>query len=259
MTGIGDYSRYAVYYTPVRELAAFGAAWFGWDPATGDSPPHPVAEAPGIDLPRITEAPRRYGFHATMKAPFRLAQGVEAAALPDALARFCAAEDAVTLEAGLALTRLEGFLALTPAGQSAALSSLEMRLVEALDPFRAPLTPAEVARRDPGRLSPRQRHMLERWGYPYVGEEFRFHMTLTGRLSDAEAASVEAILRPRLAPLLPMPFVIDALSLLGEDAGGRFHLLRRFALRVPESSHLRRLASHQMTPADSSISPKAIG
>ena len=72
--------------------------------------------------------------------------------------------------------------------------------------------------------------MLQRWGYPHVMEEFRFHMTLTGSLPAAELAAVEAVLAPRLALLLPAPFAIDALTLLGEDADGRFHQISRAAL-----------------------------
>ncbi|TKA95193.1 DUF1045 domain-containing protein, partial [Cereibacter changlensis] len=88
----------------------------------------------------------------------------------------------------------------------------------------------EIARRRPERLSPRQRGYLADWGYPYVMEEFRFHLTLTGDLPEAEAAQVEAVLAPVLAPLLPRPFRIGSLCLFGEAADGRFRLLERVAL-----------------------------
>ena len=94
--------------------------------------------------------------------------------------------------------------------------------------MRAALTEDEIARRRPDQLSPRQRELLDLWGYPQVMEEFRFHLTLTDRLPDP--APVLQVLGPYFAPVLPTPFVIQDLCLFGEDSGGRFHLLHRHAL-----------------------------
>ena len=87
---------------------------------------------------------------------------------------------------------------------------------------------AEIARRRPDWLSTRQRDLLDRWGYPHVMEEFRFHLTLTDRLDEPEP--VRAALADYFAPVLPRPFVIEDLCLFGEDQSGRFHLLHRYAL-----------------------------
>ena len=217
------FSRYAVYYMPAGPLADFGAAWLGWDAAAGAAVPQP--QVAGLDMAAVTAAARRYGFHATMKAPFRLAEGAAEADLAAALTAFCAAEAPVPLD--LRLARLDGFLALI-AG-SAALSGLESRLVPAIDPLRAPLTEAEVARRRPERLTPQQRALLDRWGYPFVLDQFRFHMTLTGDLDEPTAARAEAALREALAAV-PLPPAIDALTLMGEDAEGRFHSILRAPL-----------------------------
>lgn len=225
---MSGFSRYAVYYTPTGGLARFGAAWLGWDAEAGQAVEQPVVA--GLDMAALTEAPRRYGFHATMKAPFRLADGRDAAGLAEALARFCAAQAPFALAGGLRLARLGGFLALIPSQDSAPLSALEAALVRDLDPFRAPLTAAERARRHPERLSPQGREALDRWGYPHVMAAFRFHMTLTGDLDPATADRAEAALRPRLADLIGGDQPIDALSLMGEEAEGRFHLIRRVAL-----------------------------
>ena len=103
-------------------------------------------------------------------------------------------------------------------------------MVARFDPFRAPPDAVELDRRRAQRLTTRQEAMLQRWGYPYVMEEFRFHMTLTGPLPPAELAAVEAALAPILAPLLPAPFPIDALTLQGEDREGRFHQIARVPL-----------------------------
>lgn len=219
--------RYAVYYAPrPGAFATHAAEWLGWSAETDQPLPQP--QVPGIaDPAAITQEPRRYGFHGTLRAPFRLAEGVTALHLMEALAGLSARLAPVICE-GLRLEDMQGFLALTPEGCEAALLALGAAVVEATDPLRAPLTGAEVARRRPEMLSARQRALLDRWGYPFVMEEFRFHLTLTDRLADP--APVAAALAVHFAPVLPRPFVIEDLCLFGEDGGGRFHLLHRHAL-----------------------------
>lgn len=218
--------RFAVYYTPTGGLRDFGGHWLGWDIGAGRAVAQPQID--GLDMAVLTATPRRYGFHATMKAPFRLS-GTRAA-LDEAFANFCNSEAAVVLPGGLRLARLGRFLALIPRAESVALAVLETRLVAMLDRFRAPLTEAEIARRKPERLSPRQRQNLDNWGYPFVMEDFQFHLTLTGDLDPGTAARAEAALTPLLAPLLSDPYPVDALSLVGQDIEGRFHLIRRLPL-----------------------------
>ena len=221
------YRRYAIYHTPAGALGRFGATWLGWDVAAGV----PVRQPDVADVAAATETPRRYGFHATMKAPFRLAEGHDAASLGPALRDVVAAQPTVRLPGGLRLDRIDSFLALIPAGESDALAELEARVVQALDGFRAPLTADETERRRPEQLSQRQRENLFRWGYPYVLEEFRFHMTLSGSLTQEAAARMESALQPRLQPLLADPYLLNSLSLVGEDAGGFFHELARVPLQ----------------------------
>lgn len=224
-----EFKRYAVYHAPPPgPLADFGASWLGWDAAAGAGCAHP--DLPGLPRPvaELTARPRKYGFHGTLKPPFRLAPGRDPAALAAALAGFARREAPVTL-AGLRLARLGGFLALVPDGDPAPLAALAARVVEHFDPYRAPLGADERARRGPG-LSTRQARMLERWGYPFVMEEFRFHLTLTGPLDPGVAEATMAALAPRLAPLLPRPFRVDALCLFGEGGDGRFRLVHRYPL-----------------------------
>jgi len=227
-----EYRRYAVYYTPSDgPLARFGAKWLGWDIATGRA----VARTEPAGLPAplgaITEAPRRYGFHATLKPPFRLAPGHSVQALDTALARLSGQMPPLPLD-GLGLASLGGFLALVPRGETASLGGLAAMVVETLDAFRAPPAPDEIERRRAAGLSLAQEALLARWGYPYVMEEFRFHMTLTGRLERAQIAPVRAVLEAALDGVLPAPFVLDGLSLVGEDAQGRFHLVHRHTLSL---------------------------
>ena len=242
-----DFKRYALYFVPPADAAwsRFATGWLGWDMEAGTPVPHP--EIPGLPLPvsAITETPRRYGLHATIKPPFRLAEGATRAQLESACAGLCAGMAPLRLQ-GMALSRLGRFLALQPRGDSdtdtgdnadgagggdtGALAALAGACVARLDRFRAPPTLDELARRRAAGLTPRQEEYLTRWGYPYVLEEFRFHITLTGRLMDPVLAVVEAALARDLGPLLPTPFEITELALTGEDAAGRFHLLHRYSL-----------------------------
>ncbi|WP_417256610.1 DUF1045 domain-containing protein [Celeribacter halophilus] len=223
-----EFKRYAVYYAPPPgEFGTFCAQWLGWDAAAGVERTHP--DIGGLPRPvhDITATPRKYGFHGTLKPPFRLT-GTRASLEAD-LETFAACHAPVTLD-GLTLTRIGSFLALTPTGDLAALESLAGEIVTALDPHRAPLTDADMARRRAAGLTERQDALLRQWGYPYVMEEFRFHLTLTGKLAETEAEAVKAALNPVLTPLLPVPFDIRELCLFGEAEDGRFHLLHRYTL-----------------------------
>ena len=97
-------------------------------------------------------------------------------------------------------------------------------------PFARSAPDGEVAKRRAAGLSPEQDTNLVEWGYPYVLDQFRFHITLTGKLPKGDLPAVEDYLASELAPLLPQPFVINDLALMGEAEDGRFHLIQRYAL-----------------------------
>jgi hypothetical protein len=188
----------------------------------------PQPDLPEIPFPAVlTAEARRYGFHGTLRAPFRVAEGLDDRQVSARVAALAVKLPPVVCD-GLVIENLQGFLALTPMGCEAALLELAAAVVEGTNDLRAPLTKAEVARRRPESLTPRQRDLLQTWGYPYVMEEFRFHLTLTDRLP--EPGPTLAALSEHFAPVLPRPFVIEDLCLFGEDATGRFHLLDRYAL-----------------------------
>lgn len=225
--GMNNFRRFAVYYAPPPGgFHNLTAAWLGWDAALGRGVTPPDL---GIDAAGITRDPRKYGFHGTIRAPFRLGKGISLADLQHRLAGLAAVLPPVRLE-GLELSAIEGFLALTPMGDLAALMDLGAAVVRGTNDLRSPLTEAEIAKRRPESLTPRQAALLAEFGYPGVMEEFRFHLTLTDRLPAADQAEVAAILRDYLAPVLPCPFVIEDLVLFGEDQAGRFHILNRYAL-----------------------------
>lgn len=224
-----NFTRYAIYYSPPPDAdwARFGTAWLGWDIEAGAEVARP--EIAGLDVHAITEVPRRYGLHATLKPPFQLVDGQSLNTLQKACAALAANQSPVIL-AGLEIGRLGRFLALLPRGDTDHLNALAAACVTALDKFRAPLPKDEIERRRVNGLTAEQEKNLVTWGYPYVLDQFRFHITLTGKLDKATLAKARPLLEERLGPILPEPFVIRDLALVGEDEKGRFHLIRRFAL-----------------------------
>lgn len=225
------YSRYAVFFTcaPDDPLARFGASWLGWDSATGRAVARP--EISGPDVAGVTRAPHKYGFHGTIKAPFRLASEHSETGLTKAFDALCTNLAPASLP-GLHLARLGRFLALVPKGDTDQMLDLAGTVVRHLDPFRAPLNAAEIARRAPEKLTPAQRSNLDRWGYPFVLEEFRFHMTLTDRLDKPTGRVVQAALELALGAV-QMPVCVDSLTLMGEGQDGRFYQISRNVLGQP--------------------------
>lgn len=220
-----SYSRYAVYYLPEPgALAEFGAAWLGWDVEAGAVLPHLPVEG----LAQATAPARKYGFHATLKPPFRLSKGATASGLVAALDDLAARTAPATADA-LELSTLDGFLALIPRGDQADLARVAAACVTELDAFRAVATPEELTRRRAAGLTPAQEAHLTRWGYPYVLDAFRFHMTLSGRLDAADCARLHAAAKSYL-PSMTAPFRLTHLSLAGERADGRFERVHRVAL-----------------------------
>ncbi|MBT8409972.1 MAG: DUF1045 domain-containing protein [Alphaproteobacteria bacterium] len=221
------YDRYAVYVTPRGGLAKTGAAWLGWDLAAGRRVAQP--EVPGLDASALTQTPRKYGLHGTLKPPFHLAQGRSEAELQAALSALCRDLAPIALE-GLEVAEMSGFVALRPIGDKHGLATMAARIVEGLDAFRAPSTAAEVARRRAAPLTPEQDRLLRRWGYPYVMGAFRFHMTLTGPVPPQELGPVRAALAEMFAPVLPQPFAVEDLVLAGQGADGMFRQISRHRL-----------------------------
>lgn len=220
-----SYTRFAIYFVlPEGPLADFGARWLGWDLVAGRAVDQP--DLPGLD--DVSASPQKYGFHGTLKAPFRLAQGCGPDRLAEAVAMMAASCSPATCD-GLQLSRLGRFLALTPMGDSEGIARIAAICVREPDRLRAPATEAERARRRRSRLSARQGELLTRWGYPYVMEAFRFHMTLTGRLAPEQVEHWQDVLAERM-PALPAPFVMDSIALVGERADGRFEMIQRYAL-----------------------------
>ena len=224
--------RFALYYAPSVNTSLWerASAWLGRDPATEASFEGAIAGIERAQLLNRTQSAHRYGFHATLKPPMQLAEGREPEALRAALAGF--AETAAPVTIGrLQVAELDGFLALVPTQESAALRDFAALVVEAFEPFRAPLDPRDRAARAANGLTPRQEELLDAYGYPYVLDEFRFHMTLTDRLAGAEMAAMRAAAATWFAPDLGEPLLLDRLVLYHEAEKGRpFRRLEDFRL-----------------------------
>ena len=225
---MSDYSRYAVYFLPDGGFYRLGADWLGWCSRQGAVRMHPELAGLSRPIAQITDTPRKYGFHATIKPPFKLAKGQSAHDLAARFRELCKATSRVEIPV-LEIRRLGGFVAAVPASHNPALQELAATMVKGLDPFRAPASEAELAKRRSANLTPRQEEMLAVWGYPYVMEEFRFHMTLSGRLPQEDIARWSERVQAHM-PDLPAPFALDQIALCGERADGRFELLHRYAL-----------------------------
>lgn len=214
--------RYAIYFTPPSSDALLTVAsnWLGRSAFSCEPVKVPAIRALSAEeIARLTEEPRRYGFHATLKAPFRLDEAYSESDLLSALMHFASSSEPVVIPR-LKLQGIGPFFALVPEEPVAELNQLANDVVVSFDRFRASLSDAEIAKRRPERLSPQQALNLKRWGYPYVFEEFRFHMTLTGLVEEKHRAHVERVLDSFFAPVLEDSVEIANLALFIEPEKG---------------------------------------
>lgn len=229
-----SFRRYALFWAPPRGsvLARFGAGWLGWDAEVGELVAHPEVGALPASLAEITATPRRYGFHGTLKPPFRL---VEGAGLPelDMAAAELAGRIAPFEAPPLEVAPIGAFVALVPSAPCPALDALAAACVRELDGFRAASDERELARRRAHRLTPRQEELLARWGYPYVLDQFRFHLTLTGALDRETGEAVCEALARLTAPLRAAPLPVSEFCIFGESETGHFRVIARHALTGP--------------------------
>jgi putative phosphonate metabolism protein len=224
--------RFAIYAAPgVRSADTVGVLlrqraeqWLGRSVSGNQVTPGVPVGWTRAAIDAMTASARRYGFHATLKAPFRLAEGRTPEELDAAVARFAAGSAGAVIPK-LTLARLGGFFALVAGAEAPGLHALADEVVTRFDGFRAPMTAAELTRHDRASLTPRQRELLKTWGYPYVLDEFRFHLTLTDRIPDEQRPEVERALSDWFAELLGADVMVDALAVFTEaESGAPFEL-----------------------------------
>ncbi|UVK48270.1 DUF1045 domain-containing protein (plasmid) [Mesorhizobium sp. AR07] len=226
--------RYALYYTtpPDHALTRVASRWLGRSAFSHNC--DQSSQASGGDQ-ALTAEPRRYGFHATIKAPFRLREDRTAKELEAAVGSFCANRPICPI-GPLSVARIGNFFALVPSTRTPFLGGLASRAVADLDEFRAPMNEAELQRRLRFDLDDVEITNLVRWGYPYVFDRFRFHMTLTGPVQASRREAVGGQLKAMFDPvLLAEDLHIDALTLFVQDnPGGDFLAQTRFPLWTRE-------------------------
>jgi putative phosphonate metabolism protein len=221
--------RYAIYYAPEAASALWikAAAWLGRDAYIGRATPRPELPAlSDLDAEALTADPRHYGFHATLKAPFELAGGHSVDDLLAAARAFAARMTPFT--ATIAPAALGRFLAFRLQAGEAQMQALHAACVRDFEPFRAPLSDDDLARRRRGPLTTRQDERLVEFGYPYLFEDFRFHMTLTGAIADDVIRTrVLAALKVHFAPETG-PHRFDAIAVFRQsDRDAPFDIVER--------------------------------
>ncbi|MFC0401204.1 DUF1045 domain-containing protein [Paraburkholderia rhizosphaerae] len=227
-------ARFAIYYAPPRASQWWdeGSTWLGRDAERGVSheagPAFPLLSQTLSDL---TKAPRRYGWHGTLVAPFRLADGVRAHDLIDAAQRWAQTKTGFALRVEAAT--LGDFVALRPSDDNgdARMRELASDALRAFAALRAKPSAADLERRLAAPLTERQRALLVEWGYPYVFDEFRFHMTLSNSLELAQdRAAIVEWWHARIANLGMLP--VDGVAIFVEPAPAEpFVLWQRLAFK----------------------------
>ncbi|NTJ43051.1 DUF1045 domain-containing protein [Agrobacterium larrymoorei] len=214
--------RYAIHYTPSPNdpMTHAAGAWLGRDVYSGQTVEPPALSGLGMqEISYHTALPRRYGFHGPIKAPFRLAEGVSEASLLRELMCFAGTHQPFRLPP-LEIAKLGNIYGLVPSWPSEVLNFLAASVVQEFDRYRAPLSDVEIERADPDRLSATQLTNLHRWGHPYVMDEFRFQMVLTGGIVPAECVRVERAVRSVFEPLLGRQMEFSNLALFVEEEPG---------------------------------------
>lgn len=228
-------SRYGIYFSPRPQTGLYelGSQWLGRDATSGEELDPALSNGlRSEEWRRATESPRRYGFHATLKPPFRLAEGT--AYLDLLAAAYAFAERHPSFETpGLKVGRLGRFLALTLTEPSADLCMLADECVTEFDRFRALPTEQEMAVRLHDSLTEREREHVHRWGYPYVFDTWKFHMSLTGPLSPDILPTIESALTKRFAPVCGRSILVDSICIFHQPSpGNAFQLVEQIDLRA---------------------------
>lgn len=238
--------RYAIYYTPANDSPLWqqGSRWLGREATTGRFLPQPrIAQIDPDRLAELTRIPRHYGFHATIVPPFHLHFGTSEEQLLLALTDFTSRQHAF-LFPKLEIAQIDGFFCLKPDRFCHPIQLLAALCLREFDRFRAPLSSGEMARRKAGQLNGQEKRNLELWGYPYVFDQYRFHFTLTARMTESkEKERIHQALGETFNPHLQEPFTCDALCLFVESEPGQpLRCTHRFPFLGSSAKQSRSLA-----------------
>ncbi|MBX4925069.1 DUF1045 domain-containing protein [Rhizobium binae] len=219
--------RYAICFTPPASdpLSLVAANWLGRNVFSGDMLEPPAVRGLGIhEIAFHTAVPRRYGFHGVLKAPFHLSGDMSESQLLRDLMRFAGTLAPFQISR-LEIARLGSFYSLMPSAPCEQIEYLASAIVQEFDRYRAPLSEADIERSDPDGLSAAQFANLHRWGNPYVMDEFRFHMPVTGSINAIDLPRIESALRTVFEPVLKEPVMVSNVALMIEEGtGGPFRV-----------------------------------
>ncbi|MEO5806480.1 DUF1045 domain-containing protein [Devosia sp.] len=209
--------RCAICFIPPADdvLTIAAGRWLRRDPYSGARIAHMVEGLAEKDHAFLTAAPRRIGFHGSLKASFRLDPERSIDELEQFLAKFCRRVPPITVDP-VRIALIHNFFALIPAAPAPELNELAADFVTVFDQFRAPLTDLDMARGDIGRLSGRQFNNLMSWGHPHVLDEFRFHMALSGPIDELERDYVAFVLQRHFGDLATAPLQLGQVALFVE-------------------------------------------
>ena len=225
-----SFKRYAIYYAPIEncELDVFGKCLLGWDPYKGEeiTKPYPL-KLPNLQkFSRFVLTPKQYGFHGTIKAPFRLKDGYTYNDLENKVGEISKQIHSFHLNK-LIIKKLGYFIALIPTN-NLKVNEVSNKFVEGLDYLRDELSENEIKKRNPIKLTSRQKKMLFKWGYPYVFNEFKFHLTLTSKLNIEEIDDVFKSLQNILTQFNLIKINFNSVCIFGQKSDEKFYFIKRF-------------------------------
>ena len=181
------------------------------------------------ELKDYCEQPAKYGFHATLKAPFRLKRNVKTKNFYDVISHIAAQHSRFKIK-GLKIVYSKKFTFITSRKPNKLLINLENDLVKHLDTFRAELNKTEIKKRIPDSLTFKQNKYLKEWGYPFVFDQFKFHMTLMNQNNNKLSNKQKLELEKLIYKISNNVIEFNEISLLGENKNGHFEEIKRFKL-----------------------------
>lgn len=207
--------RYAIYFTFAQDSPMYqlGMEWLGHDIYKKTSGIKKTLSGNNTENNILTKKARQYGFHATLKAPFRLREGTTKKQLKKTFKFYASKHRAFECNL-LKVEQLGNFIALVPQKKCKKLNKLANDCTMTFETFRATLSAEEIIHRKPEKLTANQQLLLDKWGYPFVMDEFRFHITLTDALTTEKLQHTLPVLKEYFDPHLSQPLLINQIHLV---------------------------------------------
>ena len=225
-----NYKRYAIYYAPIEnpELDLFGKCWLGWDPYKGEeTTKSDLSKLPSFKkFSSLVLTPKQYGFHGTIKAPFKLKNEYTYNDLENKVREISKQIHSFYFDQ-LIIKKLGNFIGLIPTN-NLKVNAVSNKFVEELDYLRDELSENEIKKRKPHKLTSNQKQMLFKWGYPYVFDEFKFHLTLTSKLNVVEIDDVLRSLQNILKQVNLNKISFNNICIFGQKSDEKFYFVQRF-------------------------------